>query len=101
MVEIDKNYDKNILKTANILQKIFKFNNCFFNFDYIINNKKIYLIDVGYNLDKHIISFFKINEKNFLNLFYRILTNKKFRIVKKKFKIKKIEFKQYKPYLNK
>ncbi len=100
-VEIDKNYDKNVLKTANILQKIFKFNNCFFNFDYIINNKKIYLIDVGYNLDKHIISFFKINEKNFLNLFYRILTNKKFRIVKKKFKIKKIEFKQYKPYLNK
>ena len=97
-VEIEKNYDKNVLKIAKILQKIFKFNNCFFNFDYIIKNKKIYLIDVGYNLDKHLISFFKINEKNFLNLFYRILTNKKFRISKKKFKIKKIEFKQFKPY---
>ncbi len=95
-VEIEENYHKDVFKIANILQKIFKFNNCFFNFDFIINNKKIYLIDVGYNLDKHLISFFKMNDKNFLDLFYKIITNKKFSLKKNKFKMKRIEFRKKK-----
>ena len=102
---IQKGYESVLTKNIHItleakkIKKIFMFNNCFFNFDFVINNNKKFIIDIGYGLDKNLIYFFEKNNQKFINLFYNLTLNRNFKFHTNNFKYRIMIFKKNNRFL--